>query len=110
MRQPGQPSQPLTRRPVSPRLLRTDSSPLLRPLLNGLLGSSINLTVGDMKGLASANTSLLGLVDTDLGAGTPDELIRPDGVKLGDFYVAIADVLSESPRTQHPSSFCGCWP
>lgn len=74
--------------------LDTSQSALLNSLLGGLLGTSLSLNAVSYNGLASTSVTLADLVEVDrLGVGTVDELLALDGVKVGDFYLAIADVL-----------------
>ncbi|WP_235737600.1 pilus assembly protein TadG-related protein [Nocardioides alcanivorans] len=72
--------------------VRSDSSPVLGPLL-GILGAKLDITVADARGLANVDLPLLGFIDAGLGVGTLDELVALRGVRLGDFYLAMADVL-----------------
>ncbi len=72
--------------------IKSDDSPLLKPLL-GLLGTKLNLSLIDARGLANVDIPLLGFIHAGLGVGTLDELVALRGVKLGDFYLAMADVL-----------------
>jgi uncharacterized membrane protein len=68
---------------------------LLNTLLPGLLNNAtISGTLVGYQGLAAANVSLLDLVGVaGLGVGTPDELLRLDGLTVGQFYAAVATVL-----------------
>lgn len=72
--------------------ITSDESPLLQPLL-GILGAELNLSLADARGLANVDLPLLGFIDAGLGVGTLEELVALRGVKLGDFYLAMADVL-----------------
>ncbi len=73
----------------------TAQANLLNQLLPGLLNtSSVSGTLVGYQGLAAANVSLLDLVGVSgLGVGTPDELLKLDGLTLGQFYAALATVL-----------------
>ncbi len=73
----------------------TAQATLLNRLLPGLLNiSSVSGTLVGYQGLAAANVTLLDLVGVSgLGVGTPDELLRLDGLTLGTFYAAMATVL-----------------
>ena len=73
----------------------TAQANLLNQVLPGLLNTSaISGTLVGYQGLAAANISLLDLVGVPgLGVGTPDELLRLDGLTLGQFYAAMATVL-----------------
>ena len=73
----------------------TAQANLLNRVLPGLLNiSSISGTLVGYQGLAAANVSLLDLVGVSgLGVGTPDELLKLDGLTLGQFYAAMATVL-----------------
>ena len=73
----------------------TAQANLLNKLLPGLLNiSSVSGTLVGYQGLAAANISLLDLVGVSgLGVGTPDELLKLDGLTLGQFYAAMATVL-----------------
>jgi uncharacterized membrane protein len=68
---------------------------LLNQLLPGLLNNStISGTLVGYQGLAAADVSLLDLVGVaGLGVGTPDELLRLDGLTVNQFYAAMATVL-----------------
>ncbi|MFA6577281.1 MAG: hypothetical protein WCS84_17790, partial [Nocardioides sp.] len=71
---------------------------LLGPLLQ-ILGVGADIDVLDLEGLADANIQALGLLDTDLGVATFDELVNTS-VNLADFYLAVATVLErESGHT-----------
>ena len=76
----------------------TAQANLLNRLLPGLLNiSSISGTLVGYQGLAAANVSLLDLVGVSgLGVGTPDELLKLDGLTLGQFYAAMATVLQNN--------------
>lgn len=65
--------------------LETDKSPLLGPLLNGMLGTKLDLSAVSFNGLANANVSLLnllqgandaGLANIDLGVGGIQQLLN----------------------------------
>lgn len=71
--------------------VKLGDSTILGPLVKAL-GTDVGLTVLDWQGLAGADIKLLDLVDTDLTAGGFDELLGSN-VKLGDLYLAAADVL-----------------
>lgn len=74
--------------------LKSAEGTLLNPLLNGLLGSNLNLTAVSYQGLAGANVSLLDLVEVgNLGVGTVDELLALDNVSAASLFVAAANVL-----------------
>lgn len=76
--------------------LNSAQSALLNPLLNGLLGSNLNLGAAGYNGLASANVSLLDLVNVGgLGVGTVDELLALDDVAVADLFIAAANVLDD---------------
>lgn len=72
---------------------------LLNPLLNALLGSSLNLNLVGYQGLASSNISLLSLVEVGgLGVGTVDELLALDNLSVGRLFVAAARVLDSQGK------------
>lgn len=76
--------------------LNSAESTLLNPILNGFLGSNLNLTAVGYQGLANANVSLLDLVDVGgLGVGSVDELLALDHVSLHDLFIASANVLDQ---------------
>ena len=76
----------------------TAQANLLNKLLPGLLNiSSVSGTLVGYQGLAAANISLLDLVGVSgLGVGTPEELLKLDGLTLGQFYAAMATVLQSN--------------
>lgn len=79
--------------------LDSSQSALLNPLLNGLLGSSLNLNAVAYQGLATSNISLLDLVRVGgLGVGTVDELLSLDNVSVGSLFVAAAKVLDDQGK------------
>lgn len=73
--------------------IRLGDSAILGPLMKAL-GTDVGLTVLDAQGLAGADIKLLDLVGTGLVAGGFDQLVNAN-VKLGDFYLAMADVLQK---------------
>ncbi|MDT9593873.1 hypothetical protein RDV89_12390 [Nocardioides zeae] len=74
--------------------LDTAESALLGPILNALLGSSVQLDAVSYQGLAGANVSLLSLVETGaLGVGTVDELLELPALRVADLFLASATVL-----------------
>lgn len=79
--------------------LDSSQSALLNPLLNGLLGSNLNLNAVAYQGLAAANVSLLDLVEIGgLGVGTVDELLALDNVEVADLFIAAASVLDDQGK------------
>lgn len=79
--------------------LDSSQSALLNPLLNGLLGSNLNLNAVAYQGLAAANVSLLDLVELGgLGVGTVDELLALDNVEVADLFIAAASVLDDQGK------------
>ena len=87
----------------------TAQANLLNQLLPGLLNiSSVSGTLVGYQGLAAANVSLLDLVGVSgLGVGTPDELLKLDGLTLGQFYAAMATRAPEPRRSDglgHPAA------
>ena len=79
--------------------LDSSQGTLLNPLLNALLGSSLNLDLVGYKGLANANISLLSLVQVGgLGVGSVEELLELDAVSIGPLFVAAAKVLDSQGK------------
>ncbi|GAA3674075.1 hypothetical protein GCM10022237_37020 [Nocardioides ginsengisoli] len=79
--------------------LNSGEGTLLNPILNGLLGSSLNLDLVSYKGLAGANVSLLDLVKVGgLGVGTVDELLALKNVEAAKIFVAAANVLQQQGK------------
>ena len=76
----------------------TAQANLLNQLLPGLLNfSSLSGTLVGYQGLASAQFSLLDLVGVPgLGVATPEQLLRLDGLTIGQFYAAMATVLQNN--------------
>jgi uncharacterized membrane protein len=62
-------------------------------LLNALVGDALNLSAISYTGLANANISL-GALSTELGVGTPDELVDLDDLSLNQLFQASAHVLA----------------
>ncbi|MDF1691038.1 MAG: pilus assembly protein TadG-related protein [Zhongshania sp.] len=80
--------------------LDSSDSPLLNPILGGLLGANISLTTGDWESLISTNISLLSyfdalVLDLGLGVGNYDSLLTTD-VGVGKLLNIAADVLESS--------------
>ncbi|SIO39386.1 Uncharacterized membrane protein [Singulisphaera sp. GP187] len=80
-------STPLATVFAGPRLASVDSSqgPLLNALTSSLLGSSLNLNVLDWNGLSGGDinlASLLGVLQTDLGASSPSAVLTTDTTVL----------------------------
>lgn len=74
--------------------LDSSESALLNPILNALLGSSLNLNAVGYQGLANANVDLADLVEVGgLGVGSVDELLALNQVSLHDLFLASANVL-----------------
>lgn len=78
----------------------TAESALLNSLLGGLLGTTLNLTVGQWDGLLNTNLNLLAYLDAmavNLGitAGDYDTVLATD-VSLGDVFDVAADVLTSA--------------
>ncbi len=79
--------------------LDSSQGTLLNPLLNALLGSSLNLGLVGYQGLASSNISLLSLVEVGgLGVGTVDELLALDNLSVGRLFIAAAKVLDSQGK------------
>lgn len=79
--------------------LDSSQSALLNPILNSLLGSSINLNAVSYQGLANANVSLLDLVNLGgLGVGTVEELLELDNLSAGELFIATAKVLDSQGK------------
>lgn len=79
--------------------LDSRQSALLNPLLNALMGSSLNLDAVSYKGLAAADVSLLDLVNVGgLGVGTVEELLELDDVSLASLFLAAATVLDQQGK------------
>lgn len=71
-------------------------SRLLNPILNALLGSSLDLDLVGYRRLAGANVSLLDLADVGgLRVGTVQELLELDNLKVADLLEAAAKVLDQ---------------
>lgn len=84
--------------------LDSNQGTLLNPLLNALLGSSLNLNLVGYQGLATSNISLLSLVQVGgLGVGTVDELLALDNVSIGKLFVAAAKVLDSQGKLAQAS-------
>jgi len=64
-------------------------------LLNGLLNDSLNLTVVGYQGLATSSITL-GALATELGVGSPEELMALHNVSLGTLFTAAAHVLQSN--------------
>jgi len=67
---------------------------LVNNLLNGLLGSNLNLSLVSYQGLANANINLSALA-TQLGVGTAQGLLATN-IDIHDFVVAMATVLQQT--------------
>lgn len=79
--------------------LDSSQGTLLNPLLNALLGSSLNLNLVSYQGLATTNISLLSLVEVGgLGVGTVDELLQLDNLSVGKLFIAAARVLDSQGK------------
>ncbi len=79
--------------------LNTDKSALLFPLLRGVLGTNLDLMAVGYNGLASAQLSLLDLIEVSrLGVGTVDQLLDAS-LSLSDFYLVVADALRANGDT-----------
>ncbi|MFL6174392.1 MAG: hypothetical protein ACJ716_15995 [Marmoricola sp.] len=61
-------------------------------LLDSLINDSLNLSAISYTGLANANVSLLGLA-TELGAGTPSQLLALNDLSLNQLFLASAHAL-----------------
>lgn len=84
--------------------LDSSQGTLLNPLLNALLGSSLNLNLVGYQGLATSNISLLSLVQVGgLGVGTVDELLALDNVSVAKLFVAAAKVLDSQGKLAQAS-------
>lgn len=83
-------------------LLNIDStkSALLNPLLNGLLGTHLNLNAAAYQGIVDADVSLLdfmrsaGLIGTRITAGAIDQALNT-GISLANFSAATVNVLDQ---------------
>ena len=78
--------------------LDTEQSALLNPLLSGLLGTNINLTVLDWNGLAAANINLISLLNTlqtELALTSPEQVLDAD-IKLLQLVQAIKTQSTEN--------------
>jgi len=73
------------------RLATKDSA-----LLNRMLGDALGTTVLGYDGLVDANVSLLAITAA-LRAGSPNGVLDPSQVKLGDFVLATATALTNTP-------------
>ncbi|MEF3075668.1 pilus assembly protein TadG-related protein [Methylobacter sp. Wu1] len=73
-------------------LLDTNKS-MLDPLLNGLLGISANTRIVSYEGLATANVTLLELINAQGEVGTVDKLLDLD-VSMKDFVILMVKALS----------------
>ncbi|HWI42111.1 MAG TPA: pilus assembly protein TadG-related protein [Nocardioides sp.] len=72
---------------------------LLNPLLNGLLGSNLNLTAVGYQGLLTSNVSLADLVDVGgLGVGSVSELLALKNVSVADLFLASANALTKQGK------------
>ncbi|MDQ8036065.1 MAG: pilus assembly protein TadG-related protein [Pedobacter sp.] len=75
-------------------------SALLNPLLNGLLGSNLNLNAVAYQGIANADVSLLdfmrtaGLIGTRITAGAVDQALNTS-ISLANFSTATVNVLDQ---------------
>jgi uncharacterized membrane protein len=61
-------------------------------LLDGMINDSLNLSAISYTGLANANVTMAGLA-TELGVGTPNELMALDNLSLNQLFLASAHVL-----------------
>ena len=77
-------------------LLRVNSgaSPLLRPLLNGLLGSDVNLDLVTYNGIVDSNVTLLELIEGFKAAGV--DLVLGTVDKLLDSKVTLLELIDAS--------------
>lgn len=74
--------------------LDSSQSALLNPILSALLGSNVNLGLVGYQGLATANVSLLDLVEVPgLGVGSVNELLELEDVSVATLFIAAATVL-----------------
>jgi uncharacterized membrane protein len=76
--------------------VNTDDS-MLAPLLNGLLGTSVQLDLVSYKGLADANVTLLDLINAQAEVGTVDKLLDSE-ISMQDFVLLAAEALSNQPE------------
>jgi uncharacterized membrane protein len=72
--------------------LNTDDS-MLAPLLNGLLGISARAGIVSYEGLATANVTLLDLINAQAEVGTVDKLLDSE-ISMQDFVLLAAEALS----------------
>ncbi|MGJ0430722.1 pilus assembly protein TadG-related protein [Methylobacter sp.] len=77
--------------------VNTDDS-MLAPLLNGLLGTSVQLDLVSYKGLADANVTLLDLINAQAEVGTVDKLLDSE-INMKDFVLLTAEALSNKPES-----------
>lgn len=88
---------------VSSYALGVDTSnSVLGPLL-GLAGANQALTILSSNGVANANVSLLSLA-TQLGVGTPSQLVSMPSLTMGQFLLASATVLDNQGNTAQASA------
>ncbi|MBF6648790.1 pilus assembly protein TadG-related protein [Methylobacter sp. BlB1] len=76
--------------------VNTDDS-MLAPLLNGLLGTSVQLDLVSYKGLADVNVTLLDLINAQAEVGTVDKLLDSE-ISMQDFVLLAAEALSNQPE------------
>ncbi|MGH8491662.1 MAG: pilus assembly protein TadG-related protein [Moraxellaceae bacterium] len=80
--------------------INSSKSALLNPLLNGLLGTHLNLNAVSYQGIADADVSLLdfmrsaGLIGTRITAGAVDQALNTS-VSLASFTAATVNVLDQ---------------
>lgn len=68
-------SRPVAQIAVGTKLLNVSDASVLNALLSGLLGGSVNLSVGAYNALIGANVTLADMVEATVGVGTPEELL-----------------------------------
>lgn len=81
--------------------LNSGSSPLLGPILGGLLGSGVNVAALSYDGIAGANIQLLDflkLVQAKVGLGSPQDVLTTD-VSAVQVVRAVADAMATSSNS-----------
>jgi uncharacterized membrane protein len=99
-----EPTAQLTIRSTGVVSVDTTGSPLLNPVLGGLLGATINAGVANYEGLLGTNINLLSYFDTlathlGLEVGDYDGVLATE-VSMGDLLGVAADVLQNNGKSR----------
>lgn len=74
--------------------ISSEQSALLNPLLSGMLGGNIGLSLADYKGIADTNITLQDLLAVATQVGTVQELLNTD-VQVGELLGLFVDAVSQ---------------